>query len=518
MDHRRLATTLLFPMSFTTTPHSSESAQATSRRWLVLAIVSVALLLIVIDMTVLYTALPRLTHELHASNSHKLWIVNIYALVVSGLLLGMGTLGDRVGHKRLFLSGLGLFGLASLVAAYSPNPPALIAARAFLGVAAAMMMPATLSLIRITFADERERAVAIGIWASVASGGAAFGPVVGGLLLEHFWWGSVFLINVPIVLIALPLGALLVPRSRPDTSRPWDLKGSLLIMVGLVACTFAIKEAGKQTPAWSLAALALVIGVLFLALFGRQQRRSPFPLLDFSLFRNAAFTTSVVAALTASAALIGMELVFSQRLQLVLGFSPLEAGMAIVPLPLAAFLAGPLAGKLLPRLGSARLLTGSLLLSGVGMGAYLLWHNAPQSLQAVSLALLGLGIGAAMTAASSTIMQSAPASRAGMAASVEEMSYELGGALGVTLMGSLLSAVYSATLLLPPDANLPSTVRDSLDEALLLADALPQDQAVLIGELARNAFDGGYVAVLGSCTALLFAAAISVWHFQRRQA
>lgn len=503
-------------MSFTTTPNQAQTHPTTSRRWLVLAIVSAALLLIVIDMTVLYTALPRLTHDLHASASQKLWIVNIYALVVSGLLLGMGTLGDRLGHKRLFLSGLALFGLASLAAAYSPTPAALIAARAFLGVAAAMMMPATLSLIRITFADERERAVAIGIWAAVASGGAAFGPVVGGLLLEHFWWGSVFLINVPIVLLALPLGMLLVPRSRPDTSRPWDLKGSLIIMVGLVACTFAIKEAGKQTPAWPLAAAALAAGVLFLTLFARQQRRSPHPLIDFSLFRNAAFTTSVVAALTASAALIGMELVFSQRLQLVLGFSPLEAGLAIVPLPLAAFLAGPLAGKLLPRIGSARLLTASLTLSGLGMGAYLLWHNAPQALQAVSLALLGLGIGAAMTAASSTIMQSAPASRAGMAASVEEMSYELGGALGVTLMGSLLSAVYSATLLLPAAADLPATVRDSLDEALLAAESLPRDQALLVGELARNAFDGGYVAVLAACTALLLTAALAVWRFQRR--
>ncbi len=306
--------------------HLSPVPLSPGRRWLILAIVSAALLLIVVDMTVLYTALPRLTHDLQASASDKLWIINSYALVVSGLLLGMGTLGDRLGHKRLFLSGLAMFGVASVAAAYSPNPAFLIAARAFLGVAAAMMMPATLSLIRITFHDERERAVAFGVWSSIASGGAAFGPVLGGFLLEHFWWGSVFLINVPIVLIALPMGWLLVPRSTPDSSRPWDIKGSVLIMVGLVASTLAIKEMGKLYTDWGLTAGALVVGVLFLGWFVRQQNRSPFPLLDFALFKNATLSTAVLSALSASAALIGMELVFSQRLQLVLGFSPLQAG------------------------------------------------------------------------------------------------------------------------------------------------------------------------------------------------
>ena len=203
----------------------TNAAVAAPGRWLVLAIVSSALLLIVIDMTVLYTALPRLTHDLGVSASAKLWIVNIYALVVSGLLPGMGTLGDRLGHKRLFMAGLAVFGLASLAAAYSPSAGWLIAARTLLAVGAAMMMPATLSILRLTFTDERERAIAIGVWASVASGGAAFGPVLGGVLLEHFWWGSVFLINLPIVLLALPLAWRLVPASRPTAAGPgtwWD--------------------------------------------------------------------------------------------------------------------------------------------------------------------------------------------------------------------------------------------------------------------------------------------------------
>lgn len=495
--------------------HFSPVPLSPGHRWLILAIVSAALLLIVVDMTVLYTALPRLTHDLQASASDKLWIINSYALVVSGLLLGMGTLGDRLGHKRLFLSGLAMFGVASVAAAYSPNPAFLIAARAFLGVAAAMMMPATLSLIRITFHDERERAVAFGVWSSIASGGAAFGPVLGGFLLEHFWWGSVFLINVPIVLIALPMGWLLVPRSTPDSSRPWDIKGSVLIMVGLVASTLAIKEMGKLYTDWGLTAGALVVGVLFLGWFVRQQNRSPFPLLDFALFKNATLSTAVLSALSASAALIGMELVFSQRLQLVLGFSPLQAGLAIIPLPLAAFLAGPLAGRLLMVIGSKRLLIGSLSLAAAGMAAYLLWHNSAQFLQVISLVMLGLGIGAAMTAASSTIMQSVPPSRAGMVASVEEMSYELGGALGVTLMGSLLSFVYSASLILPETLSAHPLAYDSLDQALLITENLPQEQAFGLAELARDAFDRGYVAVLASCTVLLAMAALAVWYFQR---
>jgi DHA2 family multidrug resistance protein-like MFS transporter len=308
-----------------------------ARRWLVLAIVSVALLLIVIDMTVLYTALPRLTHDLAATASAKLWIVNAYALVVSGLLLGMGTLGDRLGHKQLFLAGLVVFGAASLAAAFAPSANVLIAARGFLGVGAAMMMPATLSLIRLTFTDAHEQAFAIGIWASVASGGAAFGPIVGGALLEHFWWGSVFLINVPIVLIALPIAAWLIPNSGATSKQPWDWVGSLLFMVGLIGVTYAIKSAGKVSPDWMTVGVAVVVGAVFLWAFVARQRRSAHPLLDFSLFRNPVFAGAVVAALMAAASLIGMQLVFSQRLQLVMGYSPLEAGLAGMPLSLAAW-------------------------------------------------------------------------------------------------------------------------------------------------------------------------------------
>lgn len=348
-------------------------------RWLVLAIVSSALFLIVVDLTVLYTALPRLTHDLAATASEKLWILNAYPLVVAGLLPGCGTLGDRIGAKKLFMAGLLAFGAASLLAAFAPSSAILIAARALLAIGAAMMMPATLAIIRLTFTDEKERAFAIGIWAAVASGGAAFGPVIGGLLLEFFWWGSVFLINVPVVALAW-LAAWLVLENRPGrASHPWDLLGSLQIMVGLIAMAYAIKELGKRAPAWEAALAAAVLAVIAFLLFARRQRRSTVPLIDFSLFRNGEFAAGVIAATLSSAALIGLELVFSQHLQLVRSLSPLEAGLLMLPIPLAAIVAGPSAGMALPRLGAQRVLWMSLALAGLGLTAFLVVYQDRKS-------------------------------------------------------------------------------------------------------------------------------------------
>ncbi|WP_322348740.1 MFS transporter [Orrella marina] len=308
-------------------------------RWLILTIVSSALFLIVVDVTVLYLALPHLTHDLHASASQKLWIVNAYALTVAGLLPGAGALADRYGYKRMFVGGMVVFGIASLIAAFSPDPQTLIAARVLLAVGAAMMMPATLAIIRHVFEDPHERSVAIGIWAAIASGGAALGPVVGGLLLEYFWWGSVFLLNVPVIAVALIPALIWIPRSQSNPDRPFDLVASLLIMLALVGLTFAIKEASATEPSILRALLALALSALGAAAFVLRQKRTRVVLIDFKLFDNKVFSAGAVTALVASATLMGMELAVSQRFQLIAGMSPLQAGLALLPIPLAAFFA-----------------------------------------------------------------------------------------------------------------------------------------------------------------------------------
>jgi DHA2 family multidrug resistance protein-like MFS transporter len=486
------------------------TAQRTNR-WLVLVVVSSALFLIVIDMSVLHTALPTLTRELGASASEKLWIMNAYALVVAGLLPGCGTLGDRVGHKRMFVAGLAVFGMASLVAAYSPSPLLLIGGRGLLAVGAAMMMPATLSIIRLTFSDEKERAMAIGLWGAVASAGSAAGPLVGGVLLEYFWWGSVFLVNVPVVVGALLAALVLIPESEGRSGVGWDLPGSLLILIGLVGLAFAIKEVAMQPPSFPAAATAAAIGALALVWFARRQRRSAAPLIDFSLFNNRAFRVAVVVALVAAFSVIGLSLVWSQRLQLVLGYSPLHAALFLLPSSLLAFIGGPLAGWLTPRYGANRVMAEALVLGGLGEAGLFMAAHAGLVPQLLCLAVFGLGVGASLAAASDAIMSHAPAERAGMAASIEEVSIELGGAMGITLLGSILAGVYSAVLVLPSGAAFPPAVRDGIDQALAVAATLPADLARLLTQSAHQAFDGAYLAALAINAALLAAVAVMAW-------
>jgi DHA2 family multidrug resistance protein-like MFS transporter len=468
------------------------------QKWLILVIVSSALFLIVIDMTVLYAALPRLTYDLQATASDKLWIVNAYSLVMAGLLLGTGTLGDRVGHKRLFMIGLVIFGLATLVAAFSRTPLMLIFGRVFLAVGASIMMPATLSLIRITFTDETERSMAIGIWASVAAGGAGLGPLIGGFLLEYFWWGSVFLINIPVVVLSLVAGWYLIPDSAGNPSKPWDVLSSFLIMMGLVGLVYAIKEITVRDANYGLSFVALIIGVIGLVLFVDRQKRLTYPLVDFALFKNRLILAGVLTAMFSSGVNLGFKFALTQRLQLVEGLTPFEAGLFLVGSPIASFFAGIFAGWALPRVGSGKMLWGTLLLACVGLCLFALTFNsAPYAVQFVTLMVVGAGIGAASTTASNSIMNHAPIERAGMAASVEEVSYELGGAVGIAILGSAMSFLYTASFQFPESLNaVAPIVRDSLDEAIMVAETLPQAQADLLLETARASFDQGFMGVI----------------------
>lgn len=486
-------------------------------RWLVLAILSSALFLITVDMTVLYTALPRLTHDLAATASQRLWIVNAYPLVVAGTLLGFGTLGDRLGHKHMFVAGLVVFGLASAIAAFAPTAPVLIGARVLLGLGAAMMMPATLSLVRLTFEDERERAFAIGIWAAIASGGAALGPVLGGVLLEFFWWGSVFLINVPVVIVALACAMPMIANRPGRADRPWDLIGSAQVLVGLVALAYAVKQMATRNAAPLGIVIALALGVAALALFAMRQHRLPHKLVDFALFADPRFASGVVVAIAAAGALVGVELVVSQRLQLVVGLSPLQAGLFILPIPLAAFVAGPVAGLLLPRIGAIGMLWSAMLVAGLGLALYLVLHDTSFWGAMGGFVLFGAGIGAAMTAASSAIMLSAPADRAGMAASIEEVSYELGGAIGIAIMGSILTAIYGASLVLPEGMAVPATVYDSIDEALMAAEQMGGAMADSLIAQARQAFDAAFSFIGAAAAVLLLATGLGILFQHVRQ-
>lgn len=467
-----------------------ESIAASNRRWWLLVTVGAGLLLITLDNSILYTALPTLTEELGASGSAALWIINAYPVVMAGLLLGAGTLGDRIGHRTMFVVGLSIFGVASLAAAFSVSPAMLIASRALLGVGAASMMPATLALIRLAFDDAKERNIAIAIWGSLSVIGAALGPILGGTLLERFWWGSVFLINVPVVVIALIATAIIAPHNDADPSKKWDLLSSIQAMVGLVGTVLFIKELAHVPQNWPLIAAAAVAAIVGFLLFARRQRRMTEPLLDFSIFRNKAFTGGVLAAAFAMFTIAGAQLITTQYFQLVEGFSPLQAGLLVAAIALGALPSGLLGAAFLDVLGLRIIISGGL---GVGALGLILSITAAATNTFVLLVsgfiVTGLGLGGAFSVASSAIMGNAHPRKAGMAASVEEVSYEMGSLSAVAVLGSLLTFVYASTVRLP--AGSPDTARESLSDALATADG---DTEIIAA--ANTAFETSYLVTM----------------------
>lgn len=425
--------------------HPTPIATTPRQRWTFLAVISAGLFLISMDNSVLFTALPQLKAQLHTTELQSLWIINAYPLVLSGLLLGTGTLGDRIGHRRMFLTGLVIFLLGSLAAAFSPTAWALIAARAVLGLGAATMMPATLALIRVTFLDERELSTAIGIWGSIAVVGAASGPVIGGLLLEHFWWGSVFLINVPVGILALLATAALAPPNVPNPAAHWDARSSVLALFAVSGLVMSIKEAAHTPRQWWVLGAACAVALIAGALFARRQRRLAEPLLSADIFRNRMFTGGVLAASGAMFALAGVQLMTTQRFQLIAGYSPLQAGLVVALAAISALPFSILGGANLHRLGFRTLITGgfSLIAAAVLLTAGAL-HAGVLPLFLLGMALTGAGAGAVMSVSSVAIIGSAPRERAGMASSVEEVSYEFGSLLSVAILGSLFPAFLAA--------------------------------------------------------------------------
>jgi DHA2 family multidrug resistance protein-like MFS transporter len=431
------------------------------RRWSVLVVLCVSLLLITVDATVLHIAVPALTAALEPSAVQLLWIIDVYSLVVAPLLIMFGTLGDRYGRKRLVLCGYVLFGLASAGAAFAPTPLTLILARALLGVGGAMIMPATLSLIRQVFTDRRERAIALGIWSAVAAAGAAVGPLIGGALVG-IWWGAVFLINVPILLVLLPAAVRLLPESPVRAGRPWDAPSAVLSVLGILAVAFGLKEAGSGTlvPLWASVLVSLT-GAGLLVAFVRRQARLRVPLLEIALFRSRAFTIGVAGVLLGVFSLVGLQLMLAQYLQLVLGDSPLRAAIRMLPLVLSAICGGLAAAHILPRIGMRATMSGGLGLVALSLTPTLGWgvEGHPVML-ALCFVGIGFGVQVALLAASDTIMSAAPESRAGGAAAIEETAYELGAGMGVAVLGTITAIAYAPGL-----PAVPGVSPGGMDEA-----------------------------------------------------
>ncbi|GAA2661048.1 MFS transporter [Nonomuraea recticatena] len=444
-------------------PRSSRvTGQRQANRWSVLVLLCLSLLLITVDATVLHIAVPALTAALEPSSVELLWIIDAYSLIVAPLLIMFGTLGDRYGRKRLVLWGYVLFGLASAAAAFAPTPLTLILARGLLGVGGAMIMPATLSIIRQVFTDRRERGLALGVWSAVAAAGAAVGPLVGGLLVQHFWWGAVFLINVPILLVLLPAASRLLPESRRLTGRPWDATSAALSVFGILALAFGLKEAG----AGHAAGLAVLLtGAGLLVWFVRRQRRLPHPLLDVGLFRDKAFATGVAGVLFGVFSLVGLQLMLAQYLQLVLGDSPLRAALRMLPLVLSAIAGGLAAASVLRRIGMRATMSGGLALVAVSLTPTLSWGvEAHPIMLAVCFVGIGFGLQVALLAASDTIMSAAPEDRAGGAAAIEETAYELGAGLGVAVLGTITAVVYAPGV--PTVQGVPAPAMDQARQSL----------------------------------------------------
>lgn len=373
--------------------HTLKSYLKPHKKWLVLILISTALFLVCIDVTVLYTALPSLTYDLNASNTQKLWIINAYPLVMAGLLPGFGTLGDKIGHRKIFIWGLIVFGLTSLAMAFSPTANFLIGGRAILAIGAAMMSPATLALLRQTFLTDKERAFAIGIWGAVASGAAAFGPLIGGALLSKFWWGSVFLVNVPVVIVAVFFSFILLDKQPRNSNKSWDIINSILIMIGIIGLIYSLKEFMKADSDTIHALCSLAIGILFIILFVFRQKNSESPMIDFGLFRNTQFSCGVAVILASMLGLLGVEFALTQHLQLTQGYTPLQAGAILIPFFAGSFVAGPLMGKLLPRIGIMHSLWTSISIVAVGLIVLAFNHYGVTFIQMTALTIIGVALG-----------------------------------------------------------------------------------------------------------------------------
>ena len=483
---------------------------APRRAWFGLVVLQLPVLLVSMDFSVLYLAAPTISEALHPSATEQLWILDIYGFMIAGLLITMGNIGDRIGRRRILLAGAAVFGAASVLAAFAPSAEALIAARALMGVGGATLMPASLSLIANMFPLARERACAIGVWTAAFAGGAAIGPVIGGVLLHHFWWGSVFLINVPVLAVLFIAGPFLLPEFRADTASRFDFVGVALSMLGILPVVYAVKALAAEGVS-AEAVVSGLFGAVMLVAFLRHERRAEAPLLNLSLFKNATFSASLAIALVGMMAQGGVAYLTNVYLQSVLGFDVLAAALCGIPMAITVALFSVFAERISRVVGVRGALGGAVLLAAVGnIGLLTLTVSSPAWVFMALTALTGVGYGIQFSVVTDVVVGSAPPDQSGAASGISETSFELGTALGLALFGSLATAVF-----LSRDDGLGFA--DSLGETLDRAGhAGASGQA--LAEAARAAFvDGLHVSATVGGTLLAILAAVVVYVMRDRE-
>ncbi|MFJ8893359.1 MFS transporter [Leifsonia sp. NPDC102414] len=497
----------------TTTPTTSTptaAPRAGARQWVALAVLMLPVLLVSVDNTVLSFALPAISQALEPSGTGMLWIIDAYPLVLAGLLVSMGSLGDRIGRRRLLMIGATGFALVSVGAAFAPTTELLIAARASLGFFGAMLMPSTLSLLRSTFVDREQRRLAIAVWASGFAAGSALGPIVGGILIQHFWWGSVFLLAVPVLIPLLVLTPLLVRESRDPNPGPIDVPSILLSLLTMAPIVYGIKTLASDGVSVA-GVLAILIGLVSGWLFVRRQLRRPIPMLDMRLFRRGSFSGAVLINLLSVVSLVGYLFFVSQHLQLVLGLNPIDAGLVLIPGLATMIVAGLVVVPIARRVRPGIVVPVALLISA---GGYLLvaltGGGAQTGVLILSFVMLGLGIGAAETVSNELILSSAPAEKAGAASAVSETAYELGAVLGTATLGTILTVSYRTGVVLPDGltAAQAHAAGETLGGATTVAGQLPSALGEQLLASARAAFDSGVALTAGIGVALMVAAAV----------
>lgn len=469
--------------------------RAGRREWIGLAILALPTLLIGLDLTALHLAVPSLSADLAPTGTQLLWITDVYGFMIAGFLITMGTLGDRVGRRRLLLIGGAAFGLSSTLAAFSPSPEVLIVSRALLGVAGATLMPSTLALIGTMFRDPEQRTLAVSVWMMCLLSGTAVGPLAGGVLLEFFWWGSVFLLAVPVMALLLAAGPIFLPEYRDPRAGRLDLVSVGLWLAAVLSAVYGLKEAAKDGPSWT-AALAILLGLASVVLFVLRQRGLADPLVDLGLFADRVFGGALTAHALSAFFLVGMQFLIAQHLQLVLGLSPLQAGLWTLPGAAGGIFGSLLAPALVRRVRPAFAIAGGLLFGAAGFALLArVGADSGFSILVSGYVITALAVGLVTTLTTDIIISAAPPERTGVASGIEETSIEFGIAMGVAVLGSIGTAVYRNRLAgtipegVPPEAS--EAASDTLGGAVAAAERLPGRSAAELLDAAREAFVAG---------------------------